>query len=142
MQATDRRRPQPDTRPEPIHTNSGVRPAVDAPPRSERFSHRRRHSRYDVEIDVMMGPECLHGERFFARCTSLSLGGMFLESEVALAVGDGVRIWMTLPSGANLLLVGQVRWTTDRGVGVQHAVLGARDTYELTEYLLTLRGAT
>ena len=66
---------------------------------------------------------------------------MFLETDVSLAVGDGVRIWLTLPSGANLLLVGQVRWKTVSGVGVQHAVLGARDTFELTEYLLTLRGA-
>ncbi len=122
-----------------IRTDSGVRPAVSRAPRSERFAHRRRHSRYDVELEVMMDPECLHGERFVARCTSLSLGGMFLETEVSFAVGDGLRIWLTLPGRVHLLLVGQVRWTTDRGIGVQHAVLGARDTFELTEYLLTLR---
>lgn len=90
-------------------------------------------------LDVTIGPESTNGERFFARCTSLSLGGMFLETEVGFEVGDGVRVWLTLPSSAQLLLVAQVRWTTERGVGLQHAALGAHDTYQLTEYLLTLR---
>ena len=90
-------------------------------------------------LDVTFAPECLHGERFFGRCTSLSLGGMFLETDVSMTVGDGVRVWLTLPGSAQLLLVAQVRWTTERGIGLQHAALGAHDTYRLTEYLLTLR---
>ncbi len=109
---------------------SGVRASASGERRA-----RRRHRRFVVDLPAAIGND---GLRCLARCTSLSLGGMFIATDLKLRVGQEVGVWLELPCRTSLLLVGSVRWCTREGVGIQHSLLGARDTFVLTEYLATL----
>lgn len=109
--------------------SSGVRPSTpDA-------SCRRRHNRYDVSLPLQLagdGEEPVH-----AKSANVSLGGMFIASKSKRRVGDRIRIWLELP-GSVLFMTGTVIWIDERGLGVEQHLLGARDTFTLTEYLADL----
>jgi type IV pilus assembly protein PilZ len=64
----------------------------------------------------------------------ISLGGMFIESEFPCAFGATIQIHLT-PAGATseLVLPATVRWTRPDGMGVQFGLLGARETFAITE---------
>lgn len=66
----------------------------------------------------------------------ISLGGMFIETEVPCAEGERMTIHLTLPEGRHeLSLPAVVRWTSREGMGVQFGLLGARDTHEITQFI-------
>jgi hypothetical protein len=110
---------------------SGVRAALGERKRAV-IPRKRRHTRYQVDLPLMFIDE--DGVSTQARCTSLSLGGMFIVTDHLLPPGGPLRIQLRLPE-ATLLLPASVRWKSDNGLGVQHSLLGARDTFVLTEYL-------
>ena len=64
----------------------------------------------------------------------ISLGGLFIETAHPAPYGAAVLVGLTLP-GQNtpVLLSGTVRWTSATGMGVQFGLLGARETYAITE---------
>jgi hypothetical protein len=100
---------------------------------------RRRHSRLDTpllpaEVLVVGTEDSVEG-----RCVNLSLGGMFLLMSPVPDHGASLRVWLSLPNGERLMVSGTVRWSTSDGVGIQHELLGARDTYLLSEYLASLK---
>jgi hypothetical protein len=63
----------------------------------------------------------------------ISLGGMFIETASPAVFGASVLVGFTLPGHAPLLVSGTVRWTSGSGMGVQFGLLGARETYAITE---------
>lgn len=63
----------------------------------------------------------------------ISLGGMFVETAFPAAFGAAVLVGFTLPGHPPLLVSGTVRWTSGSGMGVQFGLLGARETYAITE---------
>jgi len=64
----------------------------------------------------------------------ISLGGMFIETAFPAPFGAAVLVGLTLPGQeAPVLLSGTVRWTNAGGMGVQFGLLGARETYAITE---------
>ena len=64
----------------------------------------------------------------------LSLGGMFVETDTPPDFGAEVTIHVTLPGEkAAFALPGIVRWRKDGGMGVQFKLLGARETFSITE---------
>ncbi len=64
----------------------------------------------------------------------ISLGGMFIETAFAAPFGAAILVGLTLPGQqAPVLLSGTVRWTSASGMGVQFGLLGARETYAITE---------
>ena len=66
----------------------------------------------------------------------ISLGGMFIETDVPCAQGERITIHLTLPEGRQeLSLPAIVRWTSKEGMGVQFGLLGARDTHEITTFV-------
>jgi len=72
--------------------------------------------------------------RFGGRAKDISVGGMFIETDVTPAFGAEVVVFVTLPSDPKeLRLPGVVRWTRPTGMGVQFGLLGARETYAITE---------
>jgi len=109
---------------------------VEAPAQGGR-KRDRRHSRWPVELPVRFavgnaGPT-------EAMCANLSLGGMFVHTDVPVPHGQSVRVWLTLPENTPIMLSGIVRWTSGGGIGIQHELLGAHDTYTLSEFLASLR---
>ncbi len=73
-----------------------------------------------------------------AHCANLSLGGMFVNGAHAFKDGDSVRLWLAIPDRGEVFLSGTVKWTADAAMGVQHRLLGARDTFVLTDFLASL----
>jgi hypothetical protein len=126
---------EPEAGTRPVRRASGVREATLHSPDRAPDPSRRRHSRFVVDQPVAF---VQRGSDIEARCTSLSLGGMFIATNRRIKVGAVLSIWLELPHGAKLFVSGSVRWTTTDGIGVQHALLGARDTFVLTEYLASL----
>lgn len=125
-------KPAPDSDGEKLRRRSGVRPSAPGRRHAE-----RRHSRFDVQLPVRFAPK--REEPIKGRCANLSLGGMFILTDEKCSVGTEVRVWLTMPDTSELFFSGTVRWVTADGLGIQHALLGARDTYMLTEYLASLR---
>ncbi len=72
------------------------------------------------------------------KCTSLSLGGMFIKTADVEPYGSHLHISLTFPDRQTMLLGGVVRWVTREGIGIQHELLGARDTYTLSTFLASV----
>ncbi len=120
----------PDSEPKP-RRESGVRPSAPGRPHRE-----RRHNRFPVELGVRFAAK---GEPpVSARCANLSLGGMFIVTDAPGDADTELRLWLTLPDATELFLTGSIRWRSAGGMGVQHTLLGARDTFVLTEFLAGL----
>ena len=65
----------------------------------------------------------------------ISLGGVFIETDVSSAVGEHVVVHVTLPKAKReMALPAVVRWSGNEGMGVQFGLLGARETHEITEF--------
>jgi|HubBroStandDraft_6_1064221.scaffolds.fasta_scaffold1264956_1 hypothetical protein len=63
----------------------------------------------------------------------ISLGGTFVETAFPATFGVSVLVGFTLPGEKAMLLPGTVRWTSERGMGVQFGLLGAQETHAITE---------
>jgi hypothetical protein len=98
-------------------------------------SEQRRHFRKPVDYAI----EFSHGQgaRTPGICRDFSLGGMAIETTTPAPFGANVTIHIQLLglTGASAL-PGIVRWTTGKSMGVQFGLLGARETYAITEMLI------
>ena len=64
----------------------------------------------------------------------ISLGGMFIDTEFPASFGDAISVSVSFEDGAeDLVLPGKVRWTRADGMGIQFGLLGARETFAITE---------
>jgi type IV pilus assembly protein PilZ len=73
----------------------------------------------------------------------LSLGAMFIETDILCFLGDNILVHLTLPGGKREMeLPAVVRWTDPHGMGAQFRLLGARDTHEIIEFLARSSRAT
>jgi hypothetical protein len=65
----------------------------------------------------------------------ISLGGMFIETEILCGFGERIVVHVTLPAHSHpMALNATVRWTCFAGMGVQFGLLGARHTHEIAEF--------
>ncbi len=69
--------------------------------------------------------------------TDMCPGGAFIELAEDLAFGSEVKLSIGLP-GNEITIDAIVRWAKGAGVGVQFGLLGARETYAITEHLADL----
>jgi hypothetical protein len=77
--------------------------------------------------------------RVKARAKDISLGGMFFETSAPLAYNDKLVVHVTVPGQkAPFALSGTVRWVGPTGMGVQFDMMGAKETYAITEYAKSL----
>jgi type IV pilus assembly protein PilZ len=82
-----------------------------------------------VEFAIKGDPVRRHG-----KAHDISLGGMFVETPTPPNFGAEVVIYITLPGEKSAFaLPGVIRWTRNGGMGVQFGLLGARETYTITE---------
>lgn len=93
---------------------------------------RRRHNRYPVSLAVRVARE--GAEPVQGTCENLGLGGMRVALPHAYRPGDRLRLWLELPDTV-LFMTGSVIWIDDAGVGIEQHILGARDTFVLTQFL-------
>lgn len=97
----------------------------------------RRHSRVDLDIDVAFVPKG-SSEHRVGHAKDVSVGGMFVATDAPVAFNGELVIHLTLPGQVEALaLPGVVRWVRGGGMGVQFGLLGARETYAITEYIST-----
>lgn len=65
----------------------------------------------------------------------LSIGGMLVESTFPASFGDEVVVRIPLTDRGPLNLRGIVRWSREGAIGIQFGLLGARETYAITQMM-------
>jgi Tfp pilus assembly protein PilZ len=91
----------------------------------------------DLEVWITRGPDAR-----VALCTSLSLGGMFVETDLRFEYESPVDIDLPILEQAHVLRLNAiVRWFDARGVGVQFLPMGARETHALSALIEAARRA-
>lgn len=95
----------------------------------------RQHPRKSIDLPVAFQRE--GGERVAASCRDISLGGAFIETAAPAAYGSPVTVFLALPGLRDeAALAGTVRWVKKgEGMGVQFAVMGARETHALIAFI-------
>jgi uncharacterized protein (TIGR02266 family) len=94
----------------------------------------RRYQRASVDIDVELAVKG-SAKRFAGRAKDLSLGGMYVQTTSPLPFGSEVVVHVVLPGQkAPMALPAVVRWSRPtEGMGLQFGLIGARETYAITE---------
>jgi hypothetical protein len=95
----------------------------------------RRYTRTQLEAPLEFAPKgaAVSGASGVGR--DISVGGMFVETGSPPPFGAELTISVQLPGQKDrLVLPAVVRWTRPDGMGVQFGLLGARETYAITEY--------
>jgi type IV pilus assembly protein PilZ len=94
----------------------------------------RRYARAPLDVAVEFTPSG-KTERVPGRATDISLGGMFIETTAALPHHAQLVVHITMPGqSAPFALPAKVRWTGPKGMGVQFDLIGARETFAITEH--------
>jgi len=111
---------------------SGRLVSGDAPEEAP-LIEQRRYARVPIDTPAfywLKGSE----ERRTCLAKDISLGGMFVETDLAPSFNAEIQIQIMLPGGDNpVVLPGVVRWVRDGGMGVQFGNLGAKETHLITE---------
>jgi type IV pilus assembly protein PilZ len=93
----------------------------------------RRHHRVPFTEPVVFSPKG-SDKRGTGASTDISLGGMFIETATPEAFGVEVVVHVHIPGEPSAYaLPGIVRWTSSEGMGVQFGLLGAKETYTISE---------
>lgn len=96
----------------------------------EKRRHFRKRVSLDVEFNVGDGP------RQNGVCRDFSLGGVHIDTQAPAPFGANITIYLRLKGAPSVsALPGIVRWVKPASMGVQFGLLGARETYAITEML-------
>lgn len=97
----------------------------------ENRQHPRKAARFPVAIRIEGTSNVATGVT-----RDLSIGGMFVDTSVAVAFGTKVVVSIDMPAGGGaVLLPAVVRWVAPDGVGLQFGLLGARETHAIAQLL-------
>jgi hypothetical protein len=98
-----------------------------------RSVEQRRTPRVAIELRVDVTARD-SGEKVSGVARDISLGGMFIEAALQPPFGSAVLVGFSLPGEPEpMLLPGTVRWTRAGAMGVQFGLLGARETFVITQ---------
>lgn len=97
---------------------------------------KRSHQRVPLQTTLTYEDESGSGQGArSANARDISLGGMFISSEIRPDLGRALTIKLTLPGHPGVLtLPAVVRWFSDDGFGVQFQLLGAKETHAITRF--------
>lgn len=95
------------------------------------MNEQRKHQRVPVQFGVTCIPG--EGEAFEGSVKDLSLGGMFVESEHQPAFASKVTLVLRGVAARELRLPAVIRWSEQRGFGVQFGLLGAYATHAILD---------
>jgi type IV pilus assembly protein PilZ len=94
----------------------------------------RRHFRKSAGFAVEFGVS--EGARQPGVCRDFSLGGMHIKTSQPAPFGANVTVYIQLTGLQGVsALPGIVRWVKPDEMGVQFGLIGARETYAITEML-------
>ena len=88
-------------------------------------------------LDATVGYSIKGGaDELYGQARDISLGGMFIAVSEAPAFGAEIDVVVVIPGEKiAFALPAIVRWARDGGMGIQFGLLGARETYAITEYV-------
>jgi hypothetical protein len=93
----------------------------------------RRYSRVAIDVPAELLVK-RSGERLKGITRDISLGGMQLQIQPLVAFGEEIEIYVALPGQkVACVLPAVVRWGRGDVLGAQFRLLGARETYAITE---------
>ena len=100
------------------------------------MEHRRADRRYDRAVQFEFSYE---GQTHVARTRNMSLGGIFIETDLKLPYGARITMRFRVPTHADAIDVGgQVRWCESsdelHGMGVRFDGLRAREVWALNKF--------
>lgn len=90
---------------------------------------KRQHQRADLQVLVRITSK--DGTVWETESVDISVGGMFLGGQSQVPIGVEVTLSFEMPKLGAVELPGYVRWTAERGFGVQFGLLGARETHAI-----------
>ena len=95
---------------------------------------KRRHFRKNVNVDVEFSVG--EGPRQVGICRDFSLGGVHIDTTTPAPFGANVNVYLRLKgTAAESTRPGIERRVKTGSMGVQFGLLGARETYAITEML-------
>ena len=95
---------------------------------------KRAHGR--VPLNLRMSCERAGAPAFEVLAKDISLGGMYIESELGVTFGTELMLVARLPGAkAESRLPAVVRWTKPGGFGVQFGLLGALETHLISQLM-------
>jgi type IV pilus assembly protein PilZ len=101
---------------------------------AKQVQEKRRHFRKRVSLDVEFN--VAEGPRQSGLCRDFSLGGVHIDTTAPAPFGANVTVYLRLKGASSVsALPGIVRWVKPSSMGVQFGLLGARETYAITEML-------
>lgn len=97
---------------------------------------RRVHERYNCDLPVTVE---IDGMDLVATGTNVSLGGMYVTTELEVAYGTLGKLTFRVPALKEDAIVDvTVRWVTPGGLGLQFGSLRAIEVWALNQYFKTL----
>ncbi|HKQ69142.1 MAG TPA: PilZ domain-containing protein [Polyangiaceae bacterium] len=98
------------------------------------MQEKRRHFRKPVDYACEFN--VADGAKKGGICRDLSLGGTHIDTDDAAPFGANITVYLKLKGSTTpSALPGIVRWVKGGSMGVQFGLLGARETYAITEML-------
>jgi type IV pilus assembly protein PilZ len=93
----------------------------------------RRHSRAPLDVPVEFVAKGSN-ERQGGTAKDISLGGMFIATPDPLPFNAELVVHVLMPNQkAPFAIPGVVRWTRPDGMGIQFGLIGAKETFVITE---------
>lgn len=90
---------------------------------------KREHQRAILEVPVRVHPK--NGPVWETQSLDISIGGMFLAGKSEVEIGAEVTLAFQLPKLGDVNMPGFVRWTSERGIGIQFGLIGPRETHAI-----------
>lgn len=101
------------------------------------MQEKRLHPRKIVELPVTVTFETTQAQAL-GTCRDISIGGMFVETDVKAAFGTNVSVEMATQDGL-MTFPAVVRWTAPTGLGLQFGLVGARETHAIVQLMSSKR---
>jgi type IV pilus assembly protein PilZ len=93
----------------------------------------RQHARVPIDIAVTFFVKG-RGREHTGTAKNISVGGMLVETASLPTFGATVEVYIVLPGAdGRVRLPGVVRWVQGGAMGIQFSMLGARETYLITQ---------
>lgn len=100
---------------------------------------KRSHARFPMNIELTL---IVGGERYSAQSRDVSLGGMFVYTNVRVPFGSNVQVVMKLPALKDeIQLEAVARWHQQGGVGLSFKSMRAREVWALNQLFKTSASA-
>lgn len=93
---------------------------------------KRQYQRAVLQVKVRVVPKnSAAWETWETESFDISVGGMLLAGQSAAKIGEEVVLVFELPKLGEVQMPGFVRWSSERGIGIQFGLIGPRETHAI-----------